>query len=62
MQKFRPYNFKSDSRKNKFSSPLEFLEAIQMLLSHNKSTKDKYKNWLKDVQEAHYEKYGKYVE
>ncbi len=58
IQKFRPYNFKDSGNKNKFKSPLEFLNAVQLLLSHNNHTKADYADWLDKVKKSHIEKYG----
>ena len=48
IQKFRPYNFKLAKPNNKFNSPLEFLTAVQMLLSCNELTRKEYQLNRKD--------------
>lgn len=62
LQKLRPYNFKVEDSSNKFNNALEFLIALQVLLDHNHNTKDEYSNWLKNVKEAHVEKFGKEID
>ncbi len=58
IQKFRPYNFKSASTKNRFDGPVPFLEALQNLIDHHHNTKDDYSNWLSEVRTAHELKFG----
>jgi len=58
IQKFRPYNFKNTGNGKKFNSPLEFLNAVQLLLSHNHNTKIDHANWLNNVKKSHIKKYG----
>lgn len=52
IQKFRPYNFKIEDSPNGFNSPIEFLQAIQKLLSKHKVTKSTYKNWYSSIVES----------
>lgn len=62
IQKFRPYNFKLAKPNNKFNSPLEFLTAVQMLLSCNELTRKEYSSWLEKIKKSHKEKYKRDLE
>lgn len=59
IQKFRPYDFKKNSPSKKFNSPLELLEAVQLLLKMNRNTRESgHADWLDKVKKAYRNKYG----
>ncbi len=60
IQKLRPYDFRDINSTKKFTSPLAFLEKLQLLLDRNRDTRERgYSNWLVRVKKAYYIKYNK---